>query len=277
MSSSNTSQFDPEGGLQEEKNSSGEIPDKQLIIFDFNGDYTDEDKARFELTQKSDLQKICFYLNTESLSLPEIAYHVYSSHPGKQEADPHHSISRASARFAENAIYRYWDPQENPSFPHEITHLVTHTWGEPYILTTELDTASGQKIIKDVEMVSTSFMQEGLAIAVDDILFQRTLKEGEKQMYPDDYCRNNKNLLPTSLTQVINLEGSGSFPNEVVVPFTASLSKFLLGEIGLEKYKKLYISLKETLSPEENVANLEEIIGTKEQEVLAAWRDSIHL
>lgn len=187
MSGSSTSQFDPEGGIREER-SVGDLA-KEPFLFGFSSGYSDIDRNRFALAQKSDFSKLCFYLKSPQASIPQIAYHIFNTKDGKQQADPNHSISKASARLKELAIYRFWDPKENPSFPHEITHLIAHTWSAPYVFNVELDTADGQKVVRDIDMVSTSFMQEGLAIAVDEILFQHTLREGDQQKYPDDYCR----------------------------------------------------------------------------------------
>lgn len=114
------------------------------------------------------LKKICQFLKTDSGSVKEINFKIFDSREGKQEADPNHSISRASPRFDEMTIYRVWATEDDLSYPHEITHLIAHTWTKPYIMTEELDTAFRTKITKTFEMVSTSFMQEGLAIAIND-------------------------------------------------------------------------------------------------------------
>lgn len=275
MSDYNTDQFFPEGHGNPERNDGKAEQSKPLISFAFYGAFRDADKKRFEAIQKSDLQKIAAYLQTDIASLAGMRYEVYDSREGKQQADPNHSISRASARFKEFAIYRFWQPDENPSFPHEMTHLVAHRWAEPYQFTTELDTADGQIIIRTLDMVSTSFMQEGLAIAGDDILFQRMLTEGSVTKTIDDFCRDQKDAMPTTLKSVINFDGFGSLPNEIVVPFSASFSKFLLGHYGLAKYKTGYTHIKEILSPEENVHILEEIFRANEEELLKQWRQSL--
>lgn len=118
-------------------------------------------------------------------------------------------------------------------------------------------------------------MQEGLAIAVDDMLFNRQLPEKGQLKFIDDYCREQKDKLPSSLKSVVNLDGFGSMPNEVVVPFTASFSKFLIRQFGVQKYKDAYVSMKETQSPEENVKCLERIYGETEDSLLASWKKSI--
>ena len=243
------------------------------IEFNFHGNYTSENKASFQAAQESDLSEICQYLDTGLLA--GIRYEVFDTREGKQQADPNHSISRASARFDENAIYRFWETKDDPHFPHEITHLVAHTWTEPYELTEELDTAYGTKINRTFKMVSTSFMQEGLAIAVDDIVFKRKLQEEGEPKFIDDWCRGQIDKLPTSLTQVINLEGFDSVENKVVVPFAASLSKYLLLTFGIEKYKKMYVGLRVSATPEENVGAIETVYGLSEEQILNQWRESL--
>ncbi|OGZ39394.1 MAG: hypothetical protein A3E90_02715 [Candidatus Portnoybacteria bacterium RIFCSPHIGHO2_12_FULL_40_11] len=125
------------------------------MVFNFHGSYTEDDKDAFRKAQEEDLAKVCRYLKTDSDLLVNIRFEIFETREEKQKADPNHSISRASARFNEMAIYRVWTPDDNPHFPHEITHLVAHTWAKPYIFTVELDTADNKKIKKDIEMVST--------------------------------------------------------------------------------------------------------------------------
>lgn len=221
------------------------------------------------------MKKICNYLQTDLNKLQQITFEIFDTREGKQDADPHHSVSRASARFGQMTIYRFWQNSDDPHFPHETTHLVAHTWSEPYLLKTKLDTWDNKKIKKTIEMVSTSFMQEGLAIAVDDIVFKRKLMEEGEPKYIDEWCREQLAQMPKSLTGVINLDGFGSLPNKVVVPFTSSFSKYLLVVFGVDKYKKMYIALKETFTPQENVEIIEKIYGQKEKELLSHWMASL--
>ena len=127
--------------------------------FAFYGNYSQPDQQQFVSAQESDLGEICAYLHVNAKVVNDrITYHIFDSREKKQQEDPFHSISRASARFNEMAIYRFWEPSNDPHFPHELTHLAAHTWETPYQLTTELDTWDGQEIVKTVEMVSNSFM-----------------------------------------------------------------------------------------------------------------------
>lgn len=141
-----------------------------LMVYHFNGSYPREDQGRFILAQEEDLQRICRFFSVAADSY-HITQNIFDSREGKQRSDPNHSIGRAGARTFEMALYRYWAPGDDPHFPHELTHLVVHKLVPTYPWTVELDTADGGKITQTAPMDSTSFMQEGLAIAVDDIVF----------------------------------------------------------------------------------------------------------
>jgi len=241
----------------------------------FQGSYTDQNKQNFQFTQEDDLQKICRYLSTDINSASKITFKIFDSREGKQNADPHHSISRASARFKEMTIYRFWLPTDDPHYPHEITHLVAHIWSKPYKFTTELDTWDGKNITKSIKMVSTSFMQEGLAIAIDEIVFNHPLSEEGELNNIDDWCRQQIDQMPKNLTAVINLDGFNSFPNKIVVPFAASISKYLLLNFGLDKYKQMYVSLKETNKSIKNVQQIEAIYQISEKKLLNEWKEQL--
>lgn len=243
--------------------------------YKFRGSYSPKSIKKFQKAQEEDLTKVCKYLHTKNNKANNISFAVFDTRESKQDSDPNHSISRASARFDEMKIYRYWLPDEDPHYPHEIVHLVAHTWAKPYSLKIELDTAYGTKVTKKIEMLSTSFMQEGLAIAVDDIVFARKLLEEGEMKHIDDWCREQIDKIPVNLRSVINIDGFGSLPNKTVVPFSASLSKFLLNEFGLNKYKKIYVKIKETLLPEENVRIIEKEYQQSEDKLINNWRKSI--
>ena len=241
------------------------------MFFNFNGSYSNKSKDLFKITQEKDLRKISSYLKTPMKDVKSIKFEVFDTREGKQNVDPHHSISRASARFNEMTVYRFWEPKDNPHYPHEMTHLIAHTWAKPYKWQVKLDTWDGKTILKIVEMVSTSFMQEGLAIAVDDIVFRRKLLEEGGHKLIDDWCREQVNNVP-AINDVVNFKGFSSFENKLVVPFSASLSKYLIQSFGLGKYKRMYVSLKETLSPGENTKTIESVYKLKEKELLDNWQ-----
>ena len=223
------------------------------------------------------MKKICAYLQTDIGKLPSITFQVFETRQAKQEADPYHSISRASARFKQMTVFRFWRPDEDAHYPHEITHLVAHCWTTPYYFKTQLDTWDGKTINKKVAMVSTSFMQEGLAIAVDEIVFGRKLFEENEYNWPDDWCREQKETMPKTLSGVINLDGFSKVPNKIVVPFCASLVKFLLENFGLDKFKQMYIILREIDSPAENVKRVQSIYKMPESKLIRLWQQNLNL
>jgi len=223
------------------------------------------------------LAEVCKYLEFPVDKLPKISYKTYEDIDKKRAADPNHSGSRASARCDEMTIYRVWKPGdgENPSFPHEIVHLVAHLWSVPYRWNATLTAPDGSEFQKEIGMVSTSFMQEGLAIAVDDIVFGRELKEEGNLKLIDDWCREQIDLIRhIDLASVINFDGFCSVDNKLVVPFAASFSKFLLNKYGLGKYKTMYIGVKEVNSSRQNVDFFESVLGDIGS-VLAEWQRSL--
>lgn len=244
-----------------------------LIKFDFQGEFSQEEKELFTKTQTADLSKIYSYLKVDPKSLGLVKYFIFDSHQGKIDADPNHSVSRAVTRYNENAVYRFWDKIEDPSFPHELTHLVAHHLDTPYLLQTEVDQANGEKLMIDVEMVSNVFMQEGLAVAIDDLVFNKKLKEEGEFKFIDDWCREQIDLVPESISSA--MENFDTLPNKIIIPLTASLSKFLITKYGLEKYIKVYCGLKETSSIEENIKVIEEIYSLDESTIFSDWKSSL--
>lgn len=245
----------------------------QIIKFNFQGNFSPVQQSLFKKIQLRDLDKICSYLQVDLKSLDRINYFVFDTHQGKIDADPNHSISKAVARYNENAVYRFWDKIEDPSFPHELTHLVAHHLATPYKLHTKVDQANGEKLTINIKMVSTSFMQEGLAIAIDDIVFNRKLKEEGEFKFIDDWCRQQLDKMPKSLIKA--MEGFNTLPNEIVIPFTASFSKFLLKKYGTVKYKQVYIGQKETQTIEQNIKIIEKVYSVSCGDLYDNWQESL--
>lgn len=243
------------------------------IVFIFSGDFSKDEQNLFKDVQLSDLEKICHYLQVDQQNLDQIKYFIFDTHQSKIDADPNHSISKAVARYNENAVFRFWDKVEDPSFPHELTHLVAHHFTTPYQLLTEVDQADGKKLTIDIEMVSTSFMQEGLAIAVDDIVFKRKLKENEEFKFIDDWCKVQMGKMPKNLIEA--MEGFDTLPNQIIIPFTASFSKHLLIKFGIAKYKEVYIKQKETQTIAENIKVFEDVYNLNSTELLTKWKESL--
>lgn len=230
--------------------------------FVFHGRYTERQKRIFIVTQIRDLLTLCRVLkvNPEKIN---IVFKIFDRQDEKIKEDPYHSVSQTSARFEEMALYRVWRPSQNPSSPHEITHLVAHQWGKSYFWEREINTAKGKKIKIKTAMLSTRFMQEGLAMAIHDMIFQRKLAENKQFKTIDDWClKNYRKISRLKLKNVINIDGFASLPSRTVVPFAASFSKYLLENFGLKAYKKMYGAIKEIYPPAKNVKIIERVYGT---------------
>src|SRR3990167_7434501 len=111
----------------------------------FHGNYAKPDGLAFARAQEKDAAVICVLLGINPTNLKDtiIRYKVFETREAKAAADPHHTPSRASSRFDEMAIYRVWKPDEDPRFPHELTHLIAHTLGTPYQWEADVEMADG--------------------------------------------------------------------------------------------------------------------------------------
>lgn len=247
------------------------------ILFIFRGVYSPEAQQSFIDAQYADTTEVCEYLGVTREVVPKdlkLFVLVFDTQEKKKVADPFHVGSRASARFNEMELYRVWMQDEDPHFPHELTHLIAHTWGEPYSWVVELkDSETGKEYQRATMMVSTSFFQEGLAIAVDELQFRRSWRDGK---FADELCREYEREIREieSLEQCINFSDMNMFPDEVIMPFAGSFVKFLIQTFGMEVFRGLYVSVRETDSPWENVSEIERICGISEKELLLQWRES---
>jgi hypothetical protein len=239
--------------------------------------YTDDEKMAFQMQQENDLMVICGFLK-QPLPSKQINMYVSPTKEKKQLADPQHSISRASFRSTNFTIYRVWDKsKEMASYPHETVHAITHLWANPYSFPVQLDAADGEVISVVIPMVSTSFMQEGLAIAVDELAFGRKLREGERMLWADEYMVNliKKGSTLPYLGELMLFEGFCAHPNDIAVPMAVSWTKHLLATHGLEVYKKLYIELGELQSKEQIEHKVKEILGVSLMSSQANWVASL--
>ncbi|MFH1253011.1 MAG: hypothetical protein V1664_01620 [Candidatus Uhrbacteria bacterium] len=243
------------------------------IICQFFGQFTDEQKEAFQNAQKEDFLRLLEILKIEPGKEPKITFRVFDTREKKREADPQHSLSRASARFNEMAVYRCWLADSDPHFPHEITHLITHTWAQPYVWTVELP--DGDKTIRrETEMVSTSFFQEGLAIAIDESEFGRMWFGSETNETLEIWIQKNiEKFEKITISECINFEGFNSFEDDMANAFAGSLSKYIIETFGLDKHKELYTRVRETNSVEQNIQVLEAIFGQKETVLINNWRE----
>ncbi|NMB57106.1 hypothetical protein GYA19_04170 [Candidatus Beckwithbacteria bacterium] len=246
----------------------------------FNGNFSAINKLEFKTSQEEDLQTICKFLKENYLNYKNIKFYIFDNLEKKQSRDPNHSISKASARFEPFAIYRFWNPLDNDKkisdshFPHELIHLIAHKFTKPYTWEVQLDIVTGGKIIKKLEMQSTSFMQEGLAIAVEDIVFGLKLREHEEEKTIDEWCKNQQ-YANNILEQSINFDGFCNFDNDYIVPFTASFSKFLILNFGIEKYKTMYVSIREDKTPKDNIKIIEDIFHFSQSELINQWSNNL--
>lgn len=249
---------------------------KIFLVFGFHGNFTETDQHRFIEAQRKDAETIVRFLQPKSdhnrnLS---IKFEIFFDRADKLKADPLQSHGRAAARFKEMTVYRVWRPEEDERFPHEITHLVAHSLSKPYSFKVKLPDEDGVNRERELELVSTSFLQEGLAIATDDILFNRpwfykdehgSLRELTKKFYSEI-----KGI--QVLEQVINFDGFNSHGDAAVL-FAASFVKFLIERYGLEIFKRVYMQTKETIDSKKNVRIIEKIYRKSQSDLLKEWRE----
>lgn len=241
------------------------------------GEYPEDRKSTFKIRQEYDLQIICGYTKCD-FPQQKIGMYVYPTVRAKQEADPNHSLSKASFRSNEFRIYRVWGAEmEQISFPHEVTHAVTHTWTTPYNFKTTVDTHDGQKLEIHLPIVSTAFFQEGLAVAVDELAFGYKLKQRDERKWPDEYIKERierHQSLPT-ISSLILWSGFSNSETAISMPMAASFTKYLLTQYGISKFKEYYISLKEHMSIEEIEAITKQIFGVDLSELESVWKETL--
>lgn len=230
------------------------------IKYFFDSGFNEVEKELFIKANNEDYNILYNYFNFKTKI--NINYYVYSSREKKYINDPFHSISRASSRWHINSIYRYWEKDEDAHFPHELIHLFAHNLSKAYKYNVDLDTYDNKIINIDLPMVSTSFMQEGLAIALEDMLFSRKIYEGGRREYLDILVSNIKDWDKIN-EDIINFEGFSKVENGISIPFTGYLTKYLINNYGLEKYIEIYITIKETNSVKENIEVFNKVTGKK--------------
>jgi hypothetical protein len=225
--------------------------------YEYFGDYSEQQTADFAEVQESDLQKILTYLNVETPKV-KYKYKIFPTLIEKQRADPNHSVSHACARVDERAIYRVLGPEmEQLSFPHELVHLVAHDIAPQYKWEVELDTYNGKKYKKTIEFDSTSFLQEGLAILIDELVFGNKLREAGEYHYIDDWVRHNTDKTDLKPHDILDFYKSCAQPPLFATPICASFCKFLVEKYGMEKFMQVYRASSELNTEKENIRVLE--------------------
>ena len=202
--------------------------------------------------------------------MPTIKYKIFDNRENKQKKDPFHSPSRTSSRFKEVSVYRVRHEGEDEHLPHKLTHLVAHHFEKPYLFQPDVDGKDGETGRVITEMVSTSFWQEGLAHAVDDLVFSRK-PIGVDKYFVDEWCQKQTEDTP-HLKDCINFNGFNKCSHELVVSFAGSLAKYLIKNFGVDKFRELYVQSKEIYSPEQNVKILESLYGS---DIIDNWRKHI--
>jgi hypothetical protein len=237
------------------------------------GDYTEEEKTSFKLKQEYDLNVICGYLESD-FPKKKISMYVYKTAKAKKEADPNHSVSRASFRSQEFRIYRVWgEEMPDPSFPHETVHAITHTWTTPYQWSLTVDTYDGKEQQISIPMESTSFMQEGLAITVEELAFGRKLREKDELMFPDEYIKKylQQNVDLPLIKDLVLFDGFCDHDAVIVVPMAASFTKFLIENFKLALFKKFYLVITENMTTEEIDKHAFKIFGENLVNLQKKW------
>jgi hypothetical protein len=122
--------------------------------------------------------------------------------------------------------------------------------------------------------MSTSFFQEGLALAIDELCFHRPWIE---KKFADDICKEYRADIEVihSLEKCINFDGMNTFQDAVIVPFAGSFVKFLIQEFGMDAFRKIYIRTQEIMQTWKNIAEIERVCGISEKELLARWHKKI--
>lgn len=245
----------------------------RFLSFSFVGQFTQEQKETFQRAQREDFSKLLDVMHIESGKEPSMTFQVFDTREKKQAADPLHSLSRASARFRERAVYRYWQGDADPHFPHEMTHLFAHSWAEPYVWVVELP--EGANVVeREIEMVSTSFFQEGLAIAIDESRFGRMWLGSPSGEKLETWIRRNwESCSHLTISGSINFEGFNAMSDDTANAFAGSFSKYLIERFGLERYKELYIQVRETNSVLQNRQILESVLGETETVLVDHWKE----
>jgi hypothetical protein len=243
----------------------------------FESGYTNDEKATFLAQQVNDYMVVCGFLQTLPQDKP-IKMYVYLTREAKSQNDPLHTVSRASYRSLTHSIYRVWDrSKDSASFPHEIVHAVTQFWGKPYPFSFINDTADGKEIRLTVPCVSLSFLEEGIAIAADELAFYRKLREGEEMLWPDEYVqRMLVNGVPIPpLASMLKFDDFCAHDNVVAVPMAASWTKYLLTQMTMDKYKELYVSMRENMSIPELESVFLQKTGVSLEDSQKAWLHAI--
>ena len=241
----------------------------------FYGEFGKKEITDFVDTQERDLEKILGFLNVDDLRA-RFSYKVYPDLEKKREADPYHSGSYACARVGEKTIYRVLgEDMQNPSFPHEIVHLVMHEISPTYNWEVELDTFDGKKQKEVIPMDSISYLQEGMALLIDEIVFENKLREAGEYRYLDEWVHHNEGKHNIKTKNQIDFYEFCAQNPLYGTPMCGSFCMYLVKKYGLDKFMELYKKTSELFKKEKNILIIESNYGKTLNELESEWLKSI--
>jgi hypothetical protein len=243
--------------------------------YEFYGHYRKDHVSDFVNTQEDDIAKISNFLGLKKVHA-RFKYKVYPTIGEKRKADPYHSGSYACARFGEKTIYRVLgDGMPNLSFPHEIVHLVMHQISPTYYWEVELDTFDGKKKKKVIAMDSTSYLQEGIALLIDELVFNNKLREAGEYRFLDEWVHYNKGKHDIHIKDQIDFYEFCACNPIHGTPMCGSFCMYLVKKYGLSKFLELYKGSSELLKKEKNILLIESAYGKSLDKLEKEWLKSI--
>jgi len=235
----------------------------------FFGPYDQKMIFEFVKTQEHDLKKILTFLGVTNFAA-RLSYKIYPTLEEKRKADPFHSGSYACAR--RETIYRVLgESMPGPSFPHEIVHLVMHAISPVYKWEVDLDTFDGKKQKETVTMDSISYLQEGLALLIDEMVFSNKLREAGEYRYLNEWVHHNKGKHNIRVREQIDFYEFCAKNPIYGTPMCGSFCMYLVKQYGLPAFLGVYKEATELLSKEDNIALIERAYGATLEELEGAW------
>lgn len=246
------------------------------FIFQFFGASPDEETIQeFIATQEADVATVRQFLGVDN-DVGPYQFLLYPTLADKQAADPHHSTSRASARAGEQSIYRVFGPEmPEPSFPHELVHLVMHDNSPTYLWEVQLDNPDGSSHYEAVQMDSISFLQEGLAVTVDELAFGNKLYEAGEYRFADEWVRHNANEHTIAVSDILHFDGLSEQNPVYATPVSASFCKYLITTYGMPLFLDLYRSCHENDTLEQTITEFHHNYGKGLVTLETEWRQSL--
>lgn len=246
------------------------------FTYRFFGIPPDEETIQeFIATQEADLAAVRTFLGV-SADADAYHYQVYPTLEAKRMADPHHSPSRASTRANERTIYRVLGPEmPELSFPHELVHLVMHDNSPTYLWEVKLDNPDGSSHYEAIQMDSISFLQEGLAVTVDELAFRNMLCEAGEYRFADEWVRQNASEHSIAVPDILQFEALSEQNPVYAMPICASFCKYLITTYGMPLFLDLYRSCHESDLHEQTVTEFRNNYGKDLTTLEIEWQQSL--